>query len=1223
MTKLPEQFQTYSKNAASLLKKDAIGEIEFSGGTYQVQIKDPRKEEDCWSFLQFDEKNRLTDSFCSCESGGELGACVHLAAAYLRIFDRGDAPLHIRFHDSLWNHLCYFFADEYGDDPEIVKNKGRGQYSCLSNEEEIFTAKGLTAQGREHLKRIFLDRFDPTEETSLKFSNLSEEEIKQWKQGRPSSYLKYELSFWNDLAKWLMLLQDEGSEYKISFTYDTAQIPKKLSAQFEDATFVFVLNFECLNYIIPSLSTVNSPLKVFGKPEESIEKAVYDKEKGELKLYQMEFFEEDPTLSNKKGIILGNWLYFPKIGFYPRQKHALLEKEIYRGREIGKILDRYHWIIKSKLENVPIKEKPVQVSYSLNFDSVWNLHIEAYLYTLKDLSQPTSQFFGEWAYIESEGFIHLEGVIFDAVETIVTENELGEFIRQHRVWFNHQRGFRTHITGVETKLKYKLTEDNAILFTRLAVLEDDTTPSKDFGPWVYIKGQGFFSKVSANLGIPIRSGVAIKEDQVPLFIRMYRDELALIKGFFADKCPVAKAGLKIELNPQGTVTITPEYELYLDYKNKEVKFFEDYTYVRDEGFYRLPVQMLLPERFRHAIQLEKDNLSRFFAYEFDKLKEYALWIDPRLSLPEDLRLIADDLTLGVTGYALKMHYESEKGAVLFSDLWHAFVHKERFVFSNAGLIDLDDERYLWLRKLKKEQVELDANILILSTLELIRLNAFDPPKVIKGEEFLEELIEFRTPEEPDLTSLKSKLRPYQEIGLKWLWFLYHHNLSGLLCDDMGLGKTHQAMALMAAIAQKKEKFHFLVVCPTSVIYHWEEKLNEFLPKAKVCTFHGSNRNFVDFHVEYDILLTSYGIWRKENELLSKVAFEVAIFDEIQAAKNQTSRIHASLLNAKARIRIGLTGTPIENRLRELKALFDIILPSYMPSEDEYKQFFVVPIEKENNPKRRNLLTKFIKPFVLRRKKEDVLPDLPEKIEEISHCELSLDQKILYNDVLQKVRDSIYRELEDKNNPIPYIHIFSALSSLKQICNHPAAFLKIPQEFESYTSGKWDLFVELLSEALESKQKVVIFSQYLAMLDIFEKYFQDRNIEYATIRGATIKRGEEIRKFNHDPSCEVFIGSLQAAGLGIDLTAGSVVIHYDRWWNAAREDQATDRVHRIGQVRGVQVFKLVTKGTFEERIDAMITRKGKLMEEVVGVDDYRFMKHFDREEILQLFRDLPM
>jgi SNF2 family DNA or RNA helicase len=211
------------------------------------------------------------------------------------------------------------------------------------------------------------------------------------------------------------------------------------------------------------------------------------------------------------------------------------------------------------------------------------------------------------------------------------------------------------------------------------------------------------------------------------------------------------------------------------------------------------------------------------------------------------------------------------------------------------------------------------------------------------------------------------------------------------------------------------------------------------------------------------------------------------------------------------------------------------------------------------------------------------------------------------------------ELRDPNSPIPYIHVFALLTHLKQICDHPAVYLKQPDQYKKFRSGKWELFLELLNEARESQQKVVVFSQYLAMLDIFETYLNEIGVTFATIRGATQDRGEQVARFNEDPTCEVFLGSLRAAGLGIDLTAASVVIHYDRWWNAAREDQATDRVHRIGQTKGVQVFKLVTKGTFEEKIDALITKKGKLLEEIVGVDDHLFIKQFNRDELIELLQ----
>ena len=409
------------------------------------------------------------------------------------------------------------------------------------------------------------------------------------------------------------------------------------------------------------------------------------------------------------------------------------------------------------------------------------------------------------------------------------------------------------------------------------------------------------------------------------------------------------------------------------------------------------------------------------------------------------------------------------------------------------------------------------------------------------------------------------------------------------------------------------------MCPTSVIYHWQEKLQEYLEGFRIVTFYGLERSLDDFDESCHVLLTSYGVCRREVKRLKEMKFDLAVLDEVQAAKSQASRLHHALLQIQASMRVGLTGTPIENHLMELKALFDVVLPTYMPSEHDYREFFIKPIEKEQNLQRRQLLSRLIKPFVLRRKKGDVLTDLPEKTEEVFHCELSEEQRHLYREVLEQTRSQVMDDLKDPNKVVPYVHIFAILTQLKRVCNHPAVYLKQPEKFRKHESGKWDLFVELLSEARASGQKVVVFTQYLAMLDIFEDYLKSEGIAFASIRGATINRGEQLRLFNQDPSCEVFLGSLQAVGLGVDLTAASVVIHYDRWWNAARENQATDRVHRIGQTRGVQVFKLVTKGTFEERIDALISAKGRLMEEVVGVDDQDVIKRLDRTELIQLLQ----
>jgi SNF2 family DNA or RNA helicase len=481
------------------------------------------------------------------------------------------------------------------------------------------------------------------------------------------------------------------------------------------------------------------------------------------------------------------------------------------------------------------------------------------------------------------------------------------------------------------------------------------------------------------------------------------------------------------------------------------------------------------------------------------------------------------------------------------------------------------------------------------------------------------LREFSIPNIPPLKGFKSHLRDYQVQGLSWLFFLYHNHLSGLLCDDMGLGKTHQSMALMAAISSiGKKKPYFLIVAPTSVIYHWQDKLKSFLPKFKVHFYHGLKRGEKKLP-KRGVIVTSYGVIRMEKERFNSLHFDLAIFDEIQAAKNPHSQIHKALSNINAKMRLGLTGTPIENHLMELKALFDIILPGFLPKEKIFKERFVIPIEKEGNEKTKELLNRFIKPFILRRRKKEVLQELPEKSEDKFYCDLSKEQMTIYKTVLEQRKKEIFKQIKNDSQSLPYLHIFTLLSTLKQICDHPALFYKDIENYKKYESGKWDLFVELLNEAIVSEQKVVIFSQYLQMLDIIRSYIKEKKWEFAEIRGATVKRKEEMERFQKDQNCKIFLGSLHAAGLGIDLTAASIVILYDRWWNAAKENQAIDRVHRIGQKWGVQVLKLISKETIEEKIDKMISKKGKLLEEIITVDDHSILKTFSRSELIELLQ----
>lgn len=1233
---LPVFLLPFEENARKYIEKKRVHEIEFSGTTYQVHVFDPRDKEGVWSFLQLDKKGQIKDCFCSCEKTEEEEGCVHIAAAFLKIYGSYSSPLHQRFEKSLWNKICHIYSDRMGDDPDLLTKSGKGLFTCKSpGGKVVCSIKGKDAETIEKLKDVFQHRKIETEETSLKFSNLPPEEIALWREGRPSSKLRYELSFWSDLAKLMLALQEDGDPYEITFDYSSKSIPNQIAVAFSHLEAQFYISEANLPLIIPGLATVKSPLKVHQLSEERLRKMTYDPESGCLLLESFEETGKQIKDDENKGILINGWTYIPGDGFYVRDRHVLFRSPVLSGKAVTEAFRDHLAIVKSLLVGTTIHEDAVEVSYSIAFDIDWNLHITSYLFKPGDLSTPQARLFGNWAYLD-EGFYKLVGMIFNEVETVVPCDQVPDFIRQQRVWLNTQEGFETHIASVEALMTYHVSEDNYLSFGRKVAHIEEEVKTKEFGPWIYVSGQGFYSKVATPIGLPLRPGIAMSPEQIPLFIRNNREELRLIPGFFADVCPIAKTGLSINLEEDETVCVSPYFEPLPAYADKEMHFFDDFIYVEGEGFSELPPEYRLPERFKHPVYIEKENLPLFLTYEIPSLRRYTVGIDSRLTKPETCTLYASSLEMSQEKpghYTLKLKYHTEKGEVPVTQLWWAMKEKKRFVFHEAGLIDLEEKRFNWIRLLGKTQIDRRSHTLDLSTMELIRLNALEEIHLQRGKgevyvrskKILDEITQFRIPAEPDLTGLQSTLRPYQVLGIRWLWFLFQHHLSGLLCDDMGLGKTHQAMALMAAIFNDRKKrgetapAHFLVVCPTSVIYHWEEKLRQFLPQARICTFHGSDRSMEDFHRQYDILLTSYGIWRNENELLKEVKFELAIFDEIQIAKNYTSRIYASLLNVDARMRLGLTGTPIENRLRELKSLFDIVLPSYMPAETDYREFFIKPIEKEGSRERRVLLSRLIKPFVLRRRKEEVLLDLPEKTEEIAHCELLDDQKKLYKEVLEKQRLNLLQELSNEKNPIPYLHVFALLSSLKQICDHPAVYLKEPTKYKEFQSGKWELFLELLSEARESQQKVVVFSQYLNMLDIIEEYLKETGIGYATIRGATADRAQQVHRFNHDPDCEVFVGSIQAAGLGIDLTAGSVVIHYDRWWNAAREDQATDRVHRIGQTRGVQVFKLVTLDTFEEKIDKMIAKKASLMEEVVGIDDHQIVKQFTRDEIVQLLQ----
>lgn len=1219
---IPKELKVHVKAAQLAIQAGAVRDVEFSGATYQVLVTDRESGEELWVFLQLGPNGEIKDAFCS--EGDQEESCLHIAIAYLSLFDKKGVPLHVRFQRCLWNKLCEIFEERFGNAPPFAKDQLPNAFIIRSRTgKTIFECKGLTKEVSSLLNKMFLQRKDETEETSLKFSGLTQDEITLWREGTPPPDLRYVLSPWSDLAKEL-LRREEGAESRVSFGFSHSDLPNWIEGNFGDIQVGFYLSEANLPLVVDAFKTVNSPLGVFYE-EAEVEEIAYDKETETLHIFgKKKTVRKGVQEGVKKGIALNGWLFVPGKGFYAQGTSELLKHPRLHGEDIAHALSEHTREIAAHLVGCTLHTEATPLSYHLSFDPLWNLHITAYLFEVGDLTSGDAWLIGDWAYLDGDGFYRVEGNRFKGAKCVEMASLISDFVNEEREWLDRQEGFATHIRSLESQLSYQVTEAGRLLFTKVQPQVAGEGKQKDFGAWVFVEGMGFYSKASGSLSFMLRPGVSLSPDQVPLFIRANKEELELIPHFFASESPVSNIELAVELTEKNGIKVTPRVTLYPYCSDCSFKFFDDFIFVEGVGFSLLPPKLRLPQKFMSPVVLGKKEVSQFIKEELDLLLPRTTFVDARLMKPKEMQLVAEEVEplpeRGRGWYRFKLSYRTERGSVSVTRLAESIGKKQSYLFSEAGRFDLDEARCRWLHHLPKERRVKEW--VIISALEFMRLNAADEVVMKKRCEAFLQLTQLKAPDQPDTGGLLSHLRPYQEAGLRWLWFLHSQRLSGLLCDDMGLGKTHQAMGLLAAVVNLYHTFaegvrpRFLITCPTSVIYHWQDKLAEFLPGFSVHSFHGQKRDVRLFHAHCDILLTTYGTLRNELEAISQIPFEVAIFDEVQMAKNQGSLVYAALTQVRAETRIGLTGTPIENHLRELKSLFDIVLPTYMPGDKEYREMFVRPIEKMGDVGKKRLLHRLIYPFVLRRLKGDVLKDLPEKSEEIAHCNLSPVQEQLYSDLLLQ-RKHLLEEVSDEKKALPYLHVFSLLSSLKQICDHPAVYLKKPGDYQEYLSGKWDLFLELLREARESGQKVVVFSQYLHMLDIIEAYLTEKRIGFAALRGETQNRKEEVRRFNTDPDCEVFVGSLHAAGLGIDLTAGSVVIHYDRWWNAARENQATDRVHRIGQTRGVQVFKLMTLGTFEEKIDKMIAKKGKLLEEVVGVDEQSVIKTLTRQEIIEL------
>jgi hypothetical protein len=491
----------------------------------------------------------------------------------------------------------------------------------------------------------------------------------------------------------------------------------------------------------------------------------------------------------------------------------------------------------------------------------------------------------------------------------------------------------------------------------------------------------------------------------------------------------------------------------------------------------------------------------------------------------------------------------------------------------------------------------------------------DDPEIRNAQKIFEKLSHFEkidpVPLPREFTAL---LRPYQETGYYWLSFLHAFNLGGCLADDMGLGKTVQTLALLSSLKEKGILGTSLLVVPLTTVANWESEIRRFAPALSSIRHMGTGRKRdMDFHYGYDLVITTYHTMRNDIEYFSRVPFDFCILDESQNIKNASSQVFKAAKKVQCRHRLSLTGTPIENSSLELWAQMEFLNPGLLGSHADFRARFAKPIEKERDRERAELLKRRVFPFILRRKKEDVAKDLPPKEEIKVFLELTEQQKILYDRLRRESVRRMEKAITEKGIAGIGIDFIQVLLRLRQCALIPAL---INENFNSIDSAKLEMLEEMLDEIIAEDHKLLIFSQFVECLKMIETIVAKKGHQYAYLDGSTRDREHEIRRFQTEDDVRIFLLSLKAGGVGINLTAADYVILFDPWWNPAVEAQAIDRTHRIGQTKKVTVYRLLAKDTVEERIEELKEKKRALVAELISSDS-AFHKALTREDIMNI------
>ncbi|MDR6525538.1 SNF2 family DNA or RNA helicase [Chryseobacterium rhizosphaerae] len=577
------------------------------------------------------------------------------------------------------------------------------------------------------------------------------------------------------------------------------------------------------------------------------------------------------------------------------------------------------------------------------------------------------------------------------------------------------------------------------------------------------------------------------------------------------------------------------------------------------------------------------------------------------------------ITSGLDWFNAKLKVSFGQKDASLKQLHRAIRNKSKFIQLDDGSLGMLPEEWIDRISAYFQAGEIDEDLLKIPKISFTEVSSLFEKEVI-SDEVKEEITSYSSrlysgesiPEIPVPSTLHAELRDYQHEGLNWLNFLDGFNFGGCLADDMGLGKTVQIIAFILSQREKRGHTTNLIVVPTSLLFNWQEEISKFAPSIKVWLHYGAERQKSTTHMsDYEVILTSYGMLLSDIKFLKAFQFNYVFLDESQTIKNPNSERYKSARLLQSRNRIVLTGTPIENNTFDLYSQLSFACPGLLGSKQYFKDIYAIPIDKFEFSKRAMELQQKIKPFILRRTKKQVAKELPEKTETVIYCEMNAEQRKIYDAYEKELREFIAANDEDDLNKNS-MHVLTGLTRLRQICNSPI-LLK-----EGY-SGEYAVKIEILMEQILGKSKdhkILVFSQFVGMLDLIKTELERRKISFEYLTGQTKDRGQKVHNFQNNEDVRVFLISLKAGGVGLNLTQADYIYLVDPWWNPAAENQAIDRSYRIGQTKNVIAVRMICSNTVEEKILSLQKKKNQLAQHLLKTDGAKF-QGFSKQDLLEI------